>query len=307
MTVPGRLPDFLLLGAPKCGTSALHAALARHPRLYLSDPKEPKYFLTADAPPPTSGGGPGDVATWAEHVWRRADYEALFAKAPAEALCGESTVFYLYDTAAQRRIRETLPHARLIAVLRDPVERAHSNWAHLRGAGLEPEADFRCALGREVGRAAAGWAHFWHYAAQGRYGEQLDHLYGLFPREQVLLLRYRELRDDPGRHAGPGLPLPRRRRGRGDERAPAQRPTRRQRPDLGSDAPSSGPRRCPSSPTTSPASRRSPDGTSRHGAPDPHPAAVDRLLPRHDVRLSRLRSRTHVPRPTRLSISWSLL
>jgi hypothetical protein len=195
--VTGRLPDFLLLGAPKCGTSALHAALARHPGLFLSDPKEPKYFLTDDAPPPTGGGGPGDVATWAEHVWRRPDYEALFAKAPAEALCGESTVFYLYDTAAQRRIRETLPNARLIAVLRDPVERAHSNWVHLRGAGLEPEADFRCALGREVGRTAAGWAHFWHYAAQGRYGEQLDHLYGLFPREQVLLLRYRELRDDP--------------------------------------------------------------------------------------------------------------
>jgi hypothetical protein len=82
-------------------------------------------------------------------------------------------------------------------VLRDPVERAHSNWAHLRGAGLEPEADFLCALAREEGRAAAGWAHFWHYAAQGRYGEQLAHLYGLFPRDQVLLLRYRELRDAP--------------------------------------------------------------------------------------------------------------
>ena len=82
-------------------------------------------------------------------------------------------------------------------MLRDPVERAHSNWAHLRGAGLEPEADFATALDREPERIAAGWAHFWHYAAQGRYGEQLDHLYGLFPREQVLLIRYRELRDAP--------------------------------------------------------------------------------------------------------------
>jgi hypothetical protein len=82
-------------------------------------------------------------------------------------------------------------------VLRDPVERAHSNWAHLRGAGLEPEADFVAALDREPERAAAGWAHFWHYAAQGRYGEQLDDLFGLFPREQVLLLRYRDLRDAP--------------------------------------------------------------------------------------------------------------
>jgi hypothetical protein len=191
-----RLPDFLLLGAPKCGTSALHAALARHPQLFLSEPKEPKFFLT-DGPPPTSGGGPGDIPTWGEHVWRRDEYEALFAAAPPEALCGESTVFYLYDRAAQRRIRALLPDARLVAVLRDPVERAHSNWAHLRGADLEPEADFLTALEREPERIAAGWAHFWHYAAQGRYGEQLEHLYSLFPRDQVLLIRYRELRDAP--------------------------------------------------------------------------------------------------------------
>jgi Sulfotransferase family len=191
-----RLPDFLIVGAPKCGTSALHAALARHPGLFLSEPKEPKFFLT-DGPPPDSGGGPGDVETWSEHVWRRDEYEALFADAPRAALCGESTVFYLYDRAAQRRIRALVPEARLVAVLRDPVERAHSNWAHLRGAGLEPEADFVAALDREPERAAAGWAHFWHYAAQGRYGEQLDDLFGLFPREQVLLLRYRDLRDAP--------------------------------------------------------------------------------------------------------------
>jgi len=137
-----RLPDFLLVGAPKCGTSALHAALSRHPGLYLSTPKEPKFFLT-DGPPPDSGGGPGDVPTWREHVWRRDAYEALFAAAPPGARCGESTVFYLYDRAAQRRIRALLPEVRLVAVLRDPAERAHSNWAHLRGAGL-------CA-GRKVG------------------------------------------------------------------------------------------------------------------------------------------------------------
>jgi hypothetical protein len=192
----GRLPDFLLLGAPKCGTSALHNALAGHPDLLLSTPKEAKFFLT-DGPPPTSGGGPGDVPTWGEHVWRRSDYEALFAGARPDALCGESTVFYLYDLEAQKRIRALVPKARLVAVLRDPVERAHSNWAHLRGAELEPEADFVRAVELEDKRIAAGWAHFWHYAAQGRYGEQLDHLFTLFPREQVLLLRYRELRDDP--------------------------------------------------------------------------------------------------------------
>jgi hypothetical protein len=190
------LPDFLLVGAAKCGTSALHNALQKHPQLYLPEVKEPKFFLT-DGPPPSSGGGPGDVATWGEHVWRRADYEALFDPAPPGTLRGEGTVFYLYDTDAQQRIHDLVPDAKLVAVLRDPVERAHSNWAHLRGAGLEPEPDFLTACRLEDERRAEGWAHFWHYVAQGRYGEQLEHLCSLFDREQVLLLRYEDLSDDP--------------------------------------------------------------------------------------------------------------
>src|ERR1700677_516396 len=113
------LPDFLVIGAPKAGTTALHAALARHPDLYLSAVKEPKFFLS-DGPPPDRGGGPGDVQTYREHVWRREDYAALFSAAPAGALCGESTPFYLYDLAAQRRIRNVIPDARLIVILRDP-------------------------------------------------------------------------------------------------------------------------------------------------------------------------------------------
>jgi hypothetical protein len=190
------LPDFLIIGAPKTGTSALHRALSEHPELFLPSVKEPKYFLT-DGPPPSSGGGPGDAETWGEHVWRRADYEALFDLAPPGTLRGEGTVFYLYDRHAHRRIADLLPKVRLVAVLRDPVERAHSNWSHLREAGLEPEADFLAACRAEPERRGAGWAHFWHYVAQGRYGEQLDHLTGLVDRERILLLRYRDLRDEP--------------------------------------------------------------------------------------------------------------
>src|SRR5215469_12290659 len=166
------LPDFFVAGAPKAGTTALHAALARHPSLHLSAVKEPKFFLT-DGPPPAQGG-PGDARTYREHVWRRADYEALFDTAPAGTLRGESTPFYLYNFAAQQRIRALIPAARLIAVLRDPVERAHSNWAHLWSAGLEPIGDFVLACAEEPRRIEAGWASFWHYTALGQYGEQLE-------------------------------------------------------------------------------------------------------------------------------------
>jgi hypothetical protein len=190
------LPDFLLIGAPKAGTTALHSALAAHPELYLSAVKEPKFFLT-DGPPPARGGGPGDVQTYREHVWRRDDYEALFDGAPPGALRGESTPFYLYDRLAQGRIRRLIPGARLIVTLRDPVERAHSNWTHLWSAGLEPVGDFLRACEAEDRRVAAGWATFWHYTRLGRYGEQLDHLLTLFPREQVHILRYRDLVDAP--------------------------------------------------------------------------------------------------------------
>jgi len=189
------LPDFLVIGVPKAGTTALHAALARHPDLFLPAVKEPKFFLS-DGPPPARGG-PGDAQTYQEHVWRRADYEALFDPAPADALRGEATPFYLYDLDAQNRIKRLLPKARLIVMLRNPVDRAHSNWTHLWAAGLESERDFVRACALEDSRRRAGWAHFWHYVSQGRYGAQLAHLFGLFSRDQVLLLRYRDLRDDP--------------------------------------------------------------------------------------------------------------
>ncbi|MBE1583980.1 sulfotransferase family protein [Nonomuraea angiospora] len=189
------LPDFLIAGVPKAGTTALHSALQQHPELYLSTVKEPKFFLT-DGPPPTRGG-PGDAATYQEHVWRRADYEALFAQAPPGALTGESTPFYLYDLAAQRRIHAAVPGVRLIVTLRDPVERAHSNWTHLWSAGLEPIGDLVRACEAEQRRIADGWAHFWHYVGLGRYGEQLEHLFDLFPRDQVLIFRYRDLVDRP--------------------------------------------------------------------------------------------------------------
>ena len=175
------MPDFLVIGVPKAGTTALHAALARHPGLYMSAVKEPKFFLS-DGPPPARGGGPGDALTYREHIWRRPEYEALFDAAPPGTLRGESTPLYLYDRAAMRRIRETLPAARLIVILRDPVERAHSNWTHLWSAGLEPIGDFVRACVEEERRIAAGWASFWHYTGLGRYGEQLEYLFTLFPR-----------------------------------------------------------------------------------------------------------------------------
>lgn len=190
-------PDFLIIGAPKAGSTAVHAALQQHPQLFLSTPKEPKFFLTGGKrPDPRHHRGPGDLHSSREWVWDRARYEALFDNAPYGALRGESTPFYLWDRQAHRRIHAALPDVKMIAVLRDPVTRAYSNWTHLWGDGLEPEADFLTAVGLERQRAAAGYAPFWRYVELGLYGHQLQHLYRYFSRDQVFVLRYRRLIDD---------------------------------------------------------------------------------------------------------------
>jgi hypothetical protein len=192
----GRLPDFLLVGAPKAGTTALHAALAQHPELFLSGVKEPKYYLCGDSPPPAYRG-PGDAHSNQEWIWQRQRYLDLFADAGEDQLAGESTPLYLYHRDARRRIASDLPRARLVAVLRDPVDRAYSNWMHLWADGLEPCADVVEACNLEAKRVDDGWAPFWHYRGLGMYGRQLADLFEHFPAEQVLVLRYRSLVDDP--------------------------------------------------------------------------------------------------------------
>ena len=204
------LPDFLVAGVPKAGTTALHAALSRHPDLYLSPVKEPKFFLS-DGPPPTKGG-PGDALTYREHIWQRDRYEALFEAAPAGALRGESTPLYLYDPAAMARIAKSIPDVKLIVVLRDPVERAHSNWTHLWSAGLEPIGDFVRACAEEEQRITAGWASFWHYKGLGKYGEQLGARVHPVPPRAGACAQVPAADRRAGRHPRPDLRLPRRAR-----------------------------------------------------------------------------------------------
>jgi hypothetical protein len=189
------LPDFFVIGAPKAGTTALHAALDRHPQLFMSPVKEPKFFL-CDGPPP-QGGGPGDAHSYREWIWRPADYERLFDQAPPWALRGESTPLYLSDPEAILRIHRALPGARLIVILRDPVDRAYSNWAHMWADGLEPNSDFLSACAEETRRTEAGWGPIWRYRQTGLYGRQIQNLRSYFAPEQLHIIRYKELVDEP--------------------------------------------------------------------------------------------------------------
>src|SRR5690606_26522676 len=103
-------------------------------------------------------------------VSTRAEYEALFAGGSRSPVRGEASTIYLYDPDAPAEIRALSPDARILVVLRDPAERAYSNYQFARRDGKEPLASFREALAAEDERVAAGWATLWHYRRKGRYG-----------------------------------------------------------------------------------------------------------------------------------------
>ncbi len=190
-SAPGgrRLPDFLGLGVQKGGTTTLHRLLADHPEVYLPEQKEVHYFSLHYAQ---------GVAWYASH----------FAQGASGQRCGDITPYYLFHPQAPGRIHSLLPAARLILLLRDPVERSLSQLFHSRRLGLEPlqpeaaiAAEPERLLGAEAALAAADGRHCSHqehsYVSRSRYERQLPVWQALFRPEQMLLLRSEDLFADP--------------------------------------------------------------------------------------------------------------
>jgi len=190
------LPNFLIIGAAKAGTTALAYYLKQHPDIFMSDQKELKFFAFEGGIPVFRG--PGDEQ-FSNAVTSLCDYEACFAEVRAEKAIGEASPLYLYSPAAAERIRHYVPGARLIAVLRDPARRAYSQFLHMMRDGFEPLGDFRAALLEEQKRIEAGWGPLFHYRKRGFYYEQLTPYYERFPGQQIRVYLYADfVRDAMG-------------------------------------------------------------------------------------------------------------
>jgi hypothetical protein len=189
---PG-LPNFFIIGAAKSGTGSLYRYVGQHPHVFMSPVKEPRYWAFGDAPP--TFVGPGDAGLIG--VTRLADYRRLFAGAGAAAAVGEASVVYLYSARAAERIRQELPRARLIAILRQPAERAFSHFLMNLRDGDEPLTDFAQALAAEAERMRRGWHPNWFYRERGYYHRQLVRYYALFPAGQIRVFLSEDLRASP--------------------------------------------------------------------------------------------------------------
>ena len=191
-----RLPDFFVIGAPKAGTTALYRCLKQHPDLYLSPVKETYYFAT-EGEPPISPGPCGNFLHESQ-MWKPSTYFKQFAGVSTQKAVGEGSTIYLYAAGiAAGRIRRAVPQAKIVAILRQPAERAYSSYTYWRQLGQEPARTFPEALAHEETRLKEKWFPVFCHRAQGYYHSFLSIYYGTFPREQIRIYLYEEWKHTP--------------------------------------------------------------------------------------------------------------
>ncbi|HUF37253.1 MAG TPA: sulfotransferase domain-containing protein [Anaerolineales bacterium] len=193
------LPDFLVIGAMRAGTTTLHDLICRHPRVVPAIGKEIHFF---------------DLNYPKGERWYRAHFPPAEKLRRIEGITGEASPYYLFHPAAPARAADLVPAAKIVAVLRHPVERAHSHYWHTVRHKAEPLA-FDEALDREPDRLAGeedrilaeagytGHAHQHHsYQARSSYAGQLARWLDRYPRERVLVLEQRRFFGAPEAGAG---------------------------------------------------------------------------------------------------------
>jgi hypothetical protein len=188
-----RLPDFFLIGACRGGTTAMFDVLSQHPEVFIPWVKEPHFFLSPEEREGLAPPRRHDLRRWkfADPVSDPHQYLALFASAAGQRAVGEASTGYLASPTAARRIRESLPNAKLVTILRDPVERAHSHYWFDVMWDFAPAPTFERSLAREDTPRPFG--HFHH----GLYHAHLSAYFDLFSREQIRVYLYEDWRDSP--------------------------------------------------------------------------------------------------------------
>lgn len=189
------LPNFLIIGAQKAGTTALAYYLSQHPEVFMSPVKEPGFFAFEGQPPNFSG--PDDHQSFRLVTTDLEQYQQLFTEVSSEKAVGEASTWYLYHPDAPYRIKHYIPDARLIAILRNPVDRAFSSYMHLIKQNREPLHSFKEALAQEEKRINAGWEYLWHYKQMGLYTDQIKRYQREFDPSQLKVFLYEDLDNFP--------------------------------------------------------------------------------------------------------------
>ncbi|MBA2415666.1 MAG: sulfotransferase [Geodermatophilaceae bacterium] len=189
-------PTFLIAGAARAGTTSLAEGLRTHPRVFVTQPKEPHYFALHGCPANFQGPGDADTVNRVA-VTDRDDYLSLYPKAHDFLALGDGSVSTLYyaERAAPEIVRMN-PDMRIVVILREPVDRAYSGFQYLKTRGFEMSTDFLAAVAEEPRRKDENWHHLWHYTSMSRYAGDLRVLQDALGRERVGVWFYDDLEAD---------------------------------------------------------------------------------------------------------------
>jgi hypothetical protein len=207
-------PDFFVAGAPRCGTTSLFNYLQQHPRIQMSRRKEPAYFHFTYPRPDfaemAANNGSGHLSESRSHYERTrassvtdpAEYSDLWSDKPGVQIRGEATPTYLYDARAIESISRVNPAAKLILLLRNPVDRAYSQYLQYLRHGYETLYDFEAALAKEPIDIETFWWGQRRYVRMGLYADHIERCLRLFTRANVGTFLHDDLVVDPGRTVG---------------------------------------------------------------------------------------------------------
>jgi hypothetical protein len=190
-----RWPNFFIVGAPKAGTTSLYSYLARHPQVFMPAMKEPQYFAQIH---PTA-----EFEHLVEAIPDRSRYLRLYRKARGYHAIGDASPSYLWHPEVPGRIKRTVPEARIIIALRDPIERAHSHYLADFREGAE-NLPFHEALCNDLARSRKGLGVSHMYVELGQYAAQVTRYLEVFGPDRVHLLLFEDLKSS-GRHALDGI------------------------------------------------------------------------------------------------------
>lgn len=186
------IPSFLIIGAAKSGTTTLYNYLKEHPQVAMCHAKEPRFFAFQDAPP-----DPKDPIM-TDSICDPETYRDAFTPNARTRVTGEASPIYLAHPEAYRAIHAHNPKMKLIAVLRDPAERAFSHFLMSQRQGFEPEKNFAKAIGARVIHLG-NWRRERPYIPYSQYGRGLERFLSVFPRSQLLVLFSQDLNREPDR------------------------------------------------------------------------------------------------------------
>jgi hypothetical protein len=178
-------PNFFIVGAAKAGTTSLHEYLKSVPGIYMSDYKEPHYFAPNVVPD-----------KYYRKIQNKEEYVELFKNVKNETAIGESSVSYLWDKESPNLIKNASPNAKIIIILRNPIERAYSHYLHHSRVGYDT-LDFYKAIYRDYQRKSRLWQIPDVYVDQGLYYHQVRRFLETFPPENIKILVFEEFIKDP--------------------------------------------------------------------------------------------------------------